>query len=106
MLHLPELTVNTAKHLGKIKALNGGNLAPALNNDGSDISDYFKELRMPYTRLHDAPLECRGWRVVDFNMIFPFIHLDADDPRNYYFAQTDEYLAHCIGLGTQVIYRL
>ena len=106
-MHLPELTLNTAKTIGTLKALNGGNLAPPLSNSSlNDISELYKELRCPYARLHDAPLENRGWRIVDFNMIFPFMHLDAEDPRNYYFEQTDEYIGHCIGLGTQVIYRL
>ena len=106
-MHRPELQLNTAKTVGPLKALNGGNLAPPLNNTNSmDISVPFKALNMPYTRLHDAPLENRGWRIVDFNMIFPFMHLDAEDPRNYYFDQTDEYIAHCIGLGTQIVYRL
>ena len=106
-LHLPELTLDFDKVIGKIKPLNGGNLAPPLYcTNLMDISEPFKELRMPYTRLHDAPLDNPGWRIVDFNMIFPFMHLDADNPRNYYFEQTDEYISHCINLGTQVIYRL
>ena len=106
-MHLPELTLDFDKVIGKIKPLNGGNLAPPLNNTNlMDISQPFKELRMPYTRLHDAPLENTGWRIVDFNMIFPFMHLDADDPRNYFFEQTDEYIGHCLELGTQIVYRL
>ena len=106
-MHLPELTLNFDKAIGKIKPLNGGNLAPPLKNTNlMDISEQFRELRMPYTRLHDAPLENSGWRIVDFNLIFPFMHLDADDPRNYYFEQTDEYISHCLELGTQIVYRL
>ena len=82
-MHRPELQLDTAKVVGPLKALNGGNLAPPLNNTSSmDISVPFKALNMPCTRLHDAPLENRGWRIVDFNMIFPFMHLDAEDPRN------------------------
>ena len=106
-MHLPELTLDFDKVIGKIKPLNGGNLAPPLKNTNlMDISEPFRELRMPYTRLHDAPLENSGWRIVDFNLIFPFMHLDADDPRNYYFEQTDEYISHCLELGTQIVYRL
>ena len=106
-MHLPELTLDFDKAIGKIKPLNGGNLAPPLAYSNlMDISQPFKELRMPYTRLHDAPLDNPGWRIVDFNMIFPFMQLDADDPQNYFFKQTDEYISHCLELGTKVIYRL
>lgn len=106
-MHRPELLLDTTKVLGSLKALNGGNMAPPLAGSSmNDISEAYKELRCPYARLHDAPLDNKGWRIVDFNMIFPFMHLDAEDPRNYYFEQTDEYIGNCIRLGTQIVYRL
>ena len=77
-MHRPELTLNTSKVIGTLKALNGGNLAPPRSGSSmNDISEPYKELRCPYARLHDAPLDNKAWRIVDFNMIFPFMHLYA-----------------------------
>lgn len=103
----PVLRLEPQVEIGRIKALNGGCLAPPLRGAArNNISDAFKALNMPMTRLHDAPLENAGYRLVDVNMVFPLWHLDTDDPRNYYFKDTDKYIANCIGLGTSVNYRL
>ncbi|MDD3886899.1 MAG: hypothetical protein PHI35_08500 [Victivallaceae bacterium] len=61
---------------------------------------------MPITRLHDAPLENSGLNLVDVPMIFPLFHADVNDPRNYNFKATDDYLANCIACGTEIFYRL
>ena len=94
---------------GPIKELNGGNLAPPLMDEempGCDIRESFSRLNIPITRLHDAPLENAGMRVVDIPLIFANFHADANDPRNYYFDQTDDYIRNCVASGTQVYYRL
>ncbi len=93
---------------GCIKALNGGCLAPplAFENIGQDIRREFAALRLPVTRLHDAPLENPGLNLVDVPMIFPLFHADPEDPRNYNFKATDDYIANCIACGTRVFYRL
>ncbi len=71
-----------------------------------DLRDTFRELRPAFARLHDAPLENPGMRLVDVNLIFSNFHADADDPRNYYFEQTDDYIANCLAAGVPVFYRL
>jgi len=38
--------------------------------------------------------------------VFPLFHLDPQDPENYYFAQTDDYIANCLAYGSKVLYRL
>ena len=94
---------------GPIKELNGGNLAPPLMDEempGCDIRESFSRLNIPITRLHDVPLENAGMRVVDIPLIFANFHADANDPRNYYFDQTDDYIRNCVESGTQVYYRL
>ncbi len=94
---------------GMIKRLNGGNLAPPLyanRRPFRDITDTFAALRLPNTRLHDAPLENANMPLVDVNNIFPLFHADPDDPRNYRFEQTDDYIKNCLDCGTQIIYRL
>ena len=106
MLKANTIKVNLAQVIGKIKPLNGGNLAPSLTEDNNNSNSEFKALNLPYTRLHDAPLENPGLRLVDISNVFPIFHLDASDPRNYTFATTDDYVKNCIDLGTEVIYRL
>ncbi len=94
---------------GIIRRLNGGNLAPALyanRRSYRDITEPFRELRLPCTRLHDAPLENPNMRLVDVNNIFPLFHADPDDSRNYCFEQTDDYIANSLACGTQIVYRL
>lgn len=102
------ITIDPNMKLGEIKALNGGCLAPPISseNAGLDIRKEFAALHLPITRLHDAPLDNRGLNLVDVPMIFPLFHADADDPRNYNFRATDDYIANCIACGTKVYYRL
>ena len=102
------IVVDLNRDSGAIKPLNGGNMAPPISNEnaGRNIRQYFKELKLPITRLHDAPLDNPGLSLVDIAMIFPLMHADADDPRNYNFRATDDYIANCYACGTQVYYRL
>ncbi|NLF93192.1 MAG: hypothetical protein GX564_04830 [Oligosphaeraceae bacterium] len=101
----PVLTLDRDRVLGRIKAINGGCLAPPLRGR-LDLASDFQALNLPVTRLHDAPLENAGYRLVDVNLIFPFWHLDSNDPRNYYFRDTDYYIKRCLDLGTGINYRL
>lgn len=102
------LLLHQHKGAGRVRALNGGCLAPPLSfeNIGSDIRREFAELHLPITRLHDAPLENPGLNLVDVPMIFPLFHADPDNPLNYNFKATDDYIANCLSCGTQVFYRL
>lgn len=103
-----KIFLKSAETAGKIKKLNGGNLAPPLYAEkaGCNIRRSFAELNMPLTRLHDAPLENPGMRLVDVPQIFANFHADENDPRNYYFDQTDDYIRNCIEGGTGICYRL
>ena len=94
--------------IGRIKKLNGGNLAPPISSEkaGRNIRATFRDLNMPLTRLHDAPLENAGTRIVDIPMIFANFHADETDPRNYYFHQTDDYIKNCLECGTNIYFRL
>ena len=103
------ITWNTGKKTGTaIRKLNGGNLAPYIANEmaGLNIRKSFRELNLAFARLHDAPLTNAGCRLVDISHIFPLFHLDENDPRNYDFGYTDDYIRNCIECGTQVYYRL
>jgi len=101
---------NTQKKTGTaIRRLNGGNLAPYIANEmaGMNIRKSFAELNLAFARLHDAPLTNAGCRLVDISHIFPLFHLDENDPRNYDFSYTDDYIRNCIEeSGTAIFYRL
>lgn len=93
--------------IGEIRALNGVNLAPKLHNQKNrNMNEAYRALKIPYARLHDVPLDNPGMRLVDIQHIFGNREADENDPRNYYFKQTDDYIRNCLGLGTQVVYRL
>ena len=65
-----------------------------------------KALRMTYTRTHDWALVNSGQRVVDTCRIFPLMHLDPKDPKNYVFGPTDEALKLARNVGLKIMYRL
>lgn len=108
---MPQATItwNTNKRIGAIRKLNGGNLAPNIANEmaGRNIRKSFAELNLAFARLHDAPLNNPGCRLVDISHIFPLFHLDENDSRNYDFSYTDDYLRNCIEeCNTPIFYRL
>ena len=53
----------------------------------------FDALKLKYVRYHDAAKENPAWQIMDVSRIFPLFHLDENDPKNYFFAQTDDYLS-------------
>lgn len=102
-------TVDFSKTLGRnIRALNGGNLGPHFSIAGTlgpNTNDYIA-LRIPMTRLHDAPLANAGMRIVDVQHIFGNESADPHDPGNYYFTQTDDYLQRVRECGGEIMFRL
>ena len=67
---------------------------------------YFDALHFRHIRYHDAPLENPGQQLIDIHRIFPLFHLDENDPRNYFFAQTDDYLAVVADSDAEIDFRL
>ncbi len=65
---------------------------------------FLAEAGFPVARLHDvrwpSPDAC------DVSTIFPLAHLDPDDPKNYLFAKTDDYLAAILAAKSKIVYRL
>lgn len=103
-----DITVDFNRASGKIRRLNGTNLSAPINNADAcrTLSRDLKELGIPMTRFHDAPLDDPGMRLVDVSRVFPLFHADPQDPENYFFAQTDDYIASCLATGSKVSYRL
>jgi len=67
---------------------------------------YFDALNIKHFRHHDAAFENPGHMLIDIHRIFPFFHLDENDPRNYFFAQTDDYLSLIADRDIEYEYRL
>ena len=102
-----EFTVDFSKEVGAIRRINGiGNCAPLSNSKGDSYKGLLKPLEAPRTHLHDDALMNPGYAVVDVSRIFPLFHLDADDPRNYDFKPTDDYLRTAVEDGIEIDFRL
>ena len=102
-----ELKVDATSPQGKIRRLHGTNLGPSLQMENlQDNTADLKALDIPLMRLSDVPWEQGGVRLVDVHHIFPLFHLDPKDPANYYFPQTDDYIAKCLSAGAKILYRL
>lgn len=103
------LSADFGQSAGVIRRLNGGNLGPMLSNgysNGGKFIEEFAELEIPITRLHDAPLGNKGMRLVDIQHIFGNWKADAQNPDNYYFIQTDDYLRTIRAGGSDILFRL
>lgn len=101
---MSHLVVNTSIEQGVIRPLHGVNNGPVGYGSLVDVSHRFKELAIPYTRLHDP-----NWphpREVDIPQIFPDFNADPDDPASYKFGPTDDYLRRIASTGAKVVYRL
>ena len=72
-----------------------------------DMTAAWKKIGISGIRLHDSNGTFSS--VVDVHAIFPLINnpkADPDDPSNYLFERTDEYMRYVMGMGVDVIYRL
>lgn len=104
-----EILVNFDKETGKIKPLHSVGCAPYAVNMGNNqiyIDKYFKEASIPYCRLHDCYGSWGGAHFVDIPNIFPDFDADENDPDNYDFHYSDEYIGAIQKAGTETYYRL
>lgn len=99
-----ELNVDLSVTTGRIKPLHGVNLGPVQMNGWMDTSARFRELGFPLTRLHDCPYAVP--ETVDVHSLFPRFDADPDDPANYRFAITDDYIQAILDTGSGIVYRL
>ena len=89
------------------KAQHSTNSAPNLSNRGiRDFTENFKRMNFEYSRTHDWALWNAGQRVIDTHFVFPLMHLDPADPKNYYFDPSDEMIRKTQEAGCKVFYRL
>ena len=99
-----QVSVDFSQIAGRIRAIHGVNGGPISNGENPDLRPWFRQAGFPAVRLHDSRWPSPD--VVDIHTIFPLAHLDADDPRNYTFAKTDDYIKGIIDTGAKVVFRL
>ncbi len=103
---MKHLSVNFHETVGAVKPVNGVNNGPLTNNFRQDARPWFKEAAIPFSRLHDTEYPFGSGEFVDVDCLFKNFHADENDPRNYNFTLTDEYLKAICECGAKIIYRL
>jgi len=101
---MTRLTIDFANPMGPIKPLHGVNNGPINFGGMLNNSHRYRELGVPWARLHDP-----NWphpREVDVPQIFPDFDADPADPASYCFGPTDDYLRSILDTGAKIIYRL
>jgi len=108
-IHRMELEENSviadfAQSQGRVRSLHGVTNGPKKIGALVDVTAAYRELDLPWIRLHDSggTFTC----VVDIPAIFPNEDADPENPENYRFGKTDEYLERVVATGAEVIYRL
>ncbi len=100
-------TVDFGAELGKIKPMHAVGAGPIQGSTGSiDISNYYRSMNIPYSRLHDTEYPYGSDLFVDIHCIFPDFDADVNDPASYYFLSTDMYIKGIIDAGGKPFYRL
>jgi xylan 1,4-beta-xylosidase len=98
------IQIDFAKSAGKIKPLHAINNGPLSSECVIDSSVYYRDIGIPYVRLHDV--DYPSFKMVDIPKIFPNFDADPEDPSNYLFKETDQTIEAVVGTGAQVLYRL
>ena len=85
-------------------ALHGVNHGPLCFVGMFDFTAAHKE--MGFSRVRPSATAVTLPEIVDVHTIFPLFHAEVDDPRNYRFLITDEYLESITDAGEDIYYRL
>ena len=102
------LSADFGSEVGKIRpALHSSGFGPTIcSQTEQDLADV-RAMGFDYARTHDWALINPNERVCDYFHIFPLMHLDAKDPKNYVFGPTDYLLKRTREeAGLKVFYRL
>lgn len=99
-------TVNFSNEIGKIKPMHAVNNGPKQGITLSwDISPYYREMNIPYSRLHDTEHPYGSNQFVDIHCIFSDFDADENDEKSYYFSSTDKCIKAIIDAGGKPFYR-
>ncbi|MCY2951069.1 MAG: hypothetical protein NTU53_03720 [Planctomycetota bacterium] len=99
-----EVGVDCSKVVGQIRTLHGGNSGPMGYGEMLDMSEYHRQLAIPFSRLHDPNWPCAN--VVDVHSIFANLGADATLEASYDFRRSDDYIAPIVKVGSGIVYRL
>ena len=102
------LAVDFGKITGAVRPeLHSSGFGPTIcSQTEQDLADV-KSMGFLRTRTHDWGLVNPNERVCDYFHIFPLMHLDAQDPKNYVFGPTDYLLKRTREeAGLEIFYRL
>lgn len=84
------LSVDFTADVGKMRPeLHSSGFGAKIEGCSQAVIDEIKSMGFKYARTHDWALINPNQHVCDYHQIFPLMHLDAKDPRNYVFAPTD-----------------
>ncbi len=106
---MSRINIDFNKDAGVVKPVHSVCCAPYGINFGPDqkfIQSFFSEASIPYCRLHDCCFVYGGTYFVDIPNIFRDFDADENDPENYDFHYTDEYIGAIQKAGTKAYYRL
>lgn len=102
-----QVNVNFDRQIGPIKPIHAVNNGPVQTYNGSwDISHYYREMNIPYSRLHDTEAPYGAGQFVDIHCVFPDFDADETLPESYRFTCTDLCLKGIIDAGGEPFYRL
>ena len=105
---MSNIKIDFSNVIGKIKPMHGTGAGPRQGGAtlGIDTTAEFKEIGVPFSRLHDIEGAYGANQFVDIHCVFPDFDADVDNPESYNFKPTDYYLDSIIKAGTKVFYRL
>ena len=102
------LTVSFDETTGVLRPeLHSSGYGPMICSCPKETIDLIKSMGFKSARTHDWALLNANERVCDYFHIFPLMHLDAKDPKNYVFGPTDYLLKRAREeTGNDIFYRL
>lgn len=102
-----DVTVDFDRACGAVRRLNGVcNGLPLVLKSNQVLNEQFAALEVAGIRFHDQASRNNGLALVDISRIFPLAHADENDPRNYIFDQTDDYIASCRTFTDAIEFRI
>ncbi|MBO6053111.1 MAG: hypothetical protein J6Q17_05185 [Clostridia bacterium] len=100
------IRIRPGEPLGAIRDMHGVGGGPVSGQFSFDATGDFRNAGIPFCRTHDIEYPFGAGEFVDVHNVFRDFGKDENDPRNYNFTFTDEYLKGILGCGAKPFYRL
>ena len=103
-----ELSADFSTEIGPVRPeIHSSGFGPTICSQTAQDLEDVKSMGFTFARTHDWALVNSNQRVCDYFHIFPLMHLDAKDPKNYHFGPTDYLLKRTREeAGLDVFFRL